>query len=209
MKQKIRALLLAALMSLSLAACGSEPPPALTVESETTLKAVFLLPAARIPEMGWDEESFAHTIFLGGYQHPFPTTLSACGSLFTIADDSAFSFSDDGTVTGHLLFQGCYVGTVKLKNCISESKMYEGTVKSLTFTAPKTGDGNYYPSVYPISLNHVTIGSTAEDIAQDLGFAVSATGNIDISEKIGRYQIKLRGTAADGVTEITLTDAEA
>lgn len=207
MKRKCPALLLSVLISLTLlAACGAEPSPSLTAESAATLNAVFMLPASRVPEMGWDEESFGYAVYIGGYQHPFPTTLHQCGSLFSIAEDDAFQFSEDGTVTGHLLFQGCYVGTVKLSDCVSESKMYEGRVRSLTFTAPKAGDGNTYPSVYPISLNHVTIGSTAEEIEDFLGFPASVTGNIDITETIGRYQIRLRGTAADGVTEITLSD---
>lgn len=204
--KRIRSIFLAAVMSLTLASCGAELPPALTVESETTLRAVFMLPAARIPETGWDEESFSYTVFLGGYQRPLPLTLEQCGSLFTVAEDDAFTFNDDGTASGHLLYQGCYVGTVQLTGCISEARVREGNVKSMTFTAPKSGDGNYYPSVYPIAINHVTIGSTAEEIEDLLGFSVSATGKIDVSETIGRYRITLKGTASDGVTEITLRD---
>ena len=207
MNRKCKTALLSLLMSLTLFSCGAEPPPSLTAESESALKTVFLLPAARIPETGWDEQSFAYSIYLGGTQHPFPTTLSQCGSLFTIADDSAFSFSDDGTVTGHLLYQGCTVGTVRLKNCVSESQMYEGTVKSLTFTAPKEGDGNYYPSIYPISVNHVTIGTSEAEITDLLGFQSTSAGSISIAETIGRYQIIIKGSAEAGVTEITLIDA--
>ena len=79
----------------------------------------------------------------------------------------------------------------------------------MTFTAPKAGDGNDYPSLYPVALNKVTIGSSAEDIRQNLGYDVTAAGTIDISEKIGRYQFTIKGDAANGVTAITLTDAGA
>ena len=206
MKRKIRAGLLALLMSLTLVSCGAKKPPALSVDTESRLKTVALLPAARIPEFGWDEDSIAFVIYINGSQHKFPTTLSQCGSLFTIADDDAFSFGADGTVTGHLLYEGCMVGSVRLENCVSESEMYEGTVKTLTFTAPQANDGNYYPSMYPISINHVTIGSTAEEISELLGFAVSADGNISVAETIGRYQIILKGSAEKGVTEIVLID---
>ena len=206
MKHKCFAGMLALLMSLSLISCGAERPPALSVDTESRLKTVAMLPATRIPETGWDEDSIAYTIYINGSQHRFPTTLSQCGSLFTIADDSAFTFSDDGIVTGHLLYEGCMVGSVKLKNCASESAMYDGTIKSLTFTAPNAGDGNIYPSMYPISINHVTIGSTAEEISNLLGFDVPAGGTINVAETIGRYQIILKGNAEKGVTEIILID---
>ena len=203
---RLKAIFLAAALILTLTACGAKRPAALIAETEATLKTVQMLPAERIPESGWTEESFSYTVRLGGYQKMFPLTLAECGSLFSVDTEKGLTY-DGGKATGRLLVEGCYVGTVSLTDCPSETDLRGGRVRSMTFTAPKAGDGNDYPSLYPVALNKVTIGSSAEDIRQNLGYDVTAAGTIDISEKIGRYQFTIKGDAANGVTAITLTDA--
>ena len=207
-KKTLTALTLSALLILPLSGCFEDPDPALSPDSVTKLTAVLEEKPAAIPEKGWDEESIAKVIKYGGKTVSFPCTLDDLGGLFDYAEDGRFTVSDDGEVFGDLVYDTCNVGTAKLLNAPDKANYRKGTVKLLMFTAGKYGDGKFWPSVYPISVNGVTIGSSAKDIEEKLGFQCKGVNQINVVEEIGCYRIVFAGTKLDGITSIAITNTK-
>ena len=205
-KKKLTAFALSALLILPLTACFDDPDPALSAESVSKLTAVLEEKPAEIPKDGWDEESISKVIKYGGKAVKFPCTLDDLGALFDYAEDGRFTVAEDGEVFGDLVYENCNIGTAKLLNAPSKNEYRKGTVKLLMFTAGKYGDGKFWPSVYPISVNGVTIGSSAKEIEEKLGFKCKGVNQINIVQEIGNYRIVFAGTKLEGVTSIAITN---
>ena len=60
------------------------------------------------------------------------------------------------------------------------------------------------PSLFPIAFNGITIGSTAEQVKENLGIELTATG---AEIKTLHHIIQFKGSPAEGVTGITLIRA--
>ena len=207
-KKILTVLALSALLTAPLCGCFSDQTPALSPENVTKLTAVLDEKPAAIPEKGWDEESIAKVIKYGGKAVGFPCTLNDLGAEFDYAEDGRFTVSDDGDVYGDLIFDTCNIGTAKLVDAPSKDEYRKGTVKLLQFTAGKYGDGKFWPSVYPISINGVTIGSSAKDIEEKLGFKSKGINQINVVAEIGCYRIVFAGTKLDGVTSIAISNTK-
>lgn len=201
--RKFCRILFIAAMSLSLLSCGEKPKPELTVESYTELSTVLKLPPVYVPGGSWTEADIPAALWLGAKKFTFPATFTSLSSKFTIdtqASDTQYTI-ENGNMTATLLYDGCACGTVTLYDCVSATDYSSGKIHEIVFRDLGRSDLPA-PSLFPISFNGATIGSTAEQVKTNLGIELGASG-VEITTS--RHIIKLSGSPTDGVTAITLT----
>ncbi len=195
-------ILLTVIMSLALLSCGEKPKPELSVESYTELNTVLKLPPVYVPGGSWTEADIPAALFLGAKPFTFPATFTSVNSKFTIDPKASDTqVTAEGVMTATLLYDGCACGTITLYDCPSETDYISGKIHEIIFRDLGRSDLPA-PSLFPIAFNGVTIGSSAEQVKENLGIALDAAG---IEIQTSRHIIRLDGSLTDGVTKITLT----
>ena len=205
MKQrKYAGILFALLMSLTLLSCAAKQTkkPELTVESYTELNTVLKLPPVNVPGGAWTEADIQCALYLGAKPFSFPGTFNAMGSKFSVDQKAAdFTYTKDNELTATLLYDGCACGTVCLTDCPSQEDYFSGFVSSVTFKDLGRSDLPA-PAIFPVAFNGITIGSTAEQVKNNLGTELTVSG---AEIRTPHHIIQLKGSPAEGVTAITLT----
>ncbi len=198
-------LMLAAALSLSLCACGAEKPkPELTVESYTELSTVLKLPPVYVPGGSWTEADVPGALWVGAKPFSYPATYASLSSKFSIDPEAADTFlSETGELTATLLYDGCACGSITLQACDSKAAYSTGLITAISFQDMGRSDLPA-PSLFPIAFNGITIGSTADQVKENLGIELTATG---AEIKTLHHIIQFKGSPAEGVTGITLIRA--
>ncbi len=200
--------MMAAAVMMSFCACNE---PVVTEMQESTVKTLrenLDAPKKEIPEEGWTQKSLMKVIKLGKKEMKFPCTMADLDSLFEYSTDGRFYVSDDGDVYGDLLYDSCDVGNLKLLDAPDKANYKKGKVKMIMFKAEEYGDDKNWAQVYPISINGVTIGSSAAEIEERLGFKTTGVNNFSISQQVGDIRLVFTGSKIDGVTSIAITNTK-
>lgn len=194
--------LLAAALSLSLCACGSsKPKPELTVESYTELQTIQKLPPVYVPGGNWTEADIPGALWVGAGRFSFPATFTTLGSKFSI-DPSAETntITEDGEITAILLYDGCACGEITLTDCTALENYSVGKIRQIIFRESNIKE-RPSPALFPVCFNGITIGSTAEQVKDNLGIEL---GNSGAEIQTAHHTIRFTGSPAEGVTKIIL-----
>ena len=200
--RKTCSILLAVLMSVTLLSCGAKKPkPELTVESYTELQTIQKLPPVYVPGGSWTEADIPGALWVGAHPFSYPATFSALGGKFSI-DPEAFSsiITGQGEITATLLYDGCACGVITLSDCTTLENYNIGKIRSLDFHDCHDSE-HPAPALFPICFSGITIGSTAEQIKNNLG--IDAENGLAVIST-SHHTIKFNVSPTEGVTSIIL-----
>lgn len=124
-----------------------------------------------VPADGWTDAELLDVIYINGEKMNIPFTMVDLGEGYSLLTDEENFIQQEGETSAVITYYEMPCGLVKALTDASPENFAEQVFSGITFyTVP--ANANQYPDMFPISINGITIGSSYDDIVEQLGFTV-------------------------------------
>ena len=201
MKKSLLCLTAAVILAFSMSGCGdvsdsssaeSAKDALANTESVETPPELPDIEPVPVPEGGWTEETIQDVIYINGKNVHLPCKFEEFGDGFEISIDEYTKFNDDNHAFVTYKYNDIMIGGMGIDNCANQDELQSGDVVYIWCSTDYLEDGS--DNRAPVSINGVSLGSTKEDIENNLDFEMAEVkkgSDYSGNAQIGNFSISL------------------